>query len=132
MRRGSILGGLITVILIILVVLGIKVIMDNVSDEEGTEKKQQTAQEAFNGKFEIYEGEQTGEELQKLVSEIKSNNGNLVSSNYRTIKVSENGYEIAGTIIEYNIEPKNIYTITFYYDEEGYINKVDIVGIFKR
>jgi len=126
MRSNKMLSYLIMVILIIGIVFGWRIIRANIFNEEKVEQTPET----FNAKFEIYQGEQKGEDVQKLISIIKTNNANLVTDNYKMIKISENGFEISGTNLENKIKTENIYKITFNHDEEGYINRVNLEGRF--
>lgn len=71
----------------------------------------------FNSRFVAYEGEQSGKAIKTLTSVIETSNG-----------AGENQVEITynGGTDEINIEDSKKYKVSFEYDDNGYINMVNI------
>ena len=82
--------------------------------------------ETFNSKFLGYEGSQTGSRVKIVLNNISINN----SHNEHEIDVYYNGQMKEPDVLKQEIGTTQEYTITFYKDIDGYINKVYIISSY--
>lgn len=82
--------------------------------------------ETFNSKFLGYEGSQTGSRVKIVLNNISINN----SYNEHEIDVYYNGQMKEPDVLKQEIGITQEYTITFYKDIDGYINKVYIISSY--
>lgn len=79
--------------------------------------------ESFNSKFSGYEGSQTGSRVKIVLNNISINN----SYNDHEIDVYYNGLMEESDELKEKISSAQKYTITFYKDIDGYINRIYIM-----
>lgn len=82
--------------------------------------------ESFNGSFELFEGMEKGVQVKTLLSKVISNNRkdtNIITVIYQNQNTTD--VEQIKTIRE-GLEDFNEYEVYFGYDEQGYINEVNI------
>lgn len=88
-----------------------------------TESMERAEIESFNAKFSGYEGSQTGSRVKIVVNNISISN----SYNDHEIDVYYNGLIEDADTLKQKIETTQKYTITFYKDIDGYINRAYIL-----
>jgi len=126
---GMILSAVIFVVLIVesffVLIVGIAV-YDTVSDYDTnriTESIEETEMKTFNAKFSGYEGTQVGSRVKIVLNNISINN------NYseHLISVYYNGEMENANVLKQEINSAQKYTVIFYKDIHGYINKAYIM-----
>lgn len=85
--------------------------------------REELERETFNSKFSSYEGNLTGSRVKTLLNNISINN----SYNEHEIDVYYNGLMEDSNDLKQKIGTTQKYTITFYKDIDGYINRVYIM-----
>lgn len=85
--------------------------------------REELERETFNSKFSSYEGNLTGSRVKTLLSNISINN----SYNEHEIDVYYNGLMEDSDDLKQKIGTTQKYTITFYKDIDGYINRAYIM-----
>lgn len=125
---GMILSAVMFIVLIVesffILIVGIAV-YDSVSDYDRNTIQMPVINEAkmFNSKFSGYEGNQTGSRVKIVLNNISINN----SYNEHEIDVYYNGLMEEADELKAKISATQKYTITFYKDIDGYINKAYIM-----
>lgn len=109
-----------------ILIVGIAV-YDTVSNNNTIEmpviNREELERETFNSKFSSYEGNLTGSRVKILLNNISINN----SYNEHEIDVYYNGLIEDADDLKQKIETTQKYTITFYKDIDGYINRAYIM-----
>lgn len=131
---GMILSAVMFVILLVesffILIVGIAV-YDTVSDYDTnriTESMERTEIETFNAKFSGYEGNEKGSRVKILLNNISINN----SYNEHYVDVYYNGLIEEPNTLKQKMLTTKEYTITFYKDIDGYINKVYIIPAYNN
>lgn len=93
-----------------------------------TESMESAAVESFNAKFSSYEGTGSGARVKSLLSTISTSN----SYNEHQVEVNYNGLLEDPYSLRQEIETMQQYTITFYEDIDGYINRVYIMPNYDK
>ncbi len=83
--------------------------------------------ETFNSRFKSYQGNITGSSVRALLNSVNSNN---IIYDDHIITCKYNGTTMNTTTIKSQISVGQKYSVKFGYDREGYINTVNITGIY--
>ena len=105
------------------------VVYDSISDYDTnriTESMEKAEIEAFNTKFSGYEGNERGSRVKILLNNISINN----SYSEHEIDVYYNGQMKEPDVLKQEMGTTQQYTVTFYKDIDGYINRVYIISSY--
>lgn len=97
---------------------------NTITDSKTTETIENAEIETFNANFSGYEGNETGSRVKILLNNISINNSN----SEHEINVYYNGLTKEANELKEKIETNQKYSITFYKDTDGYINKAYITS----
>lgn len=103
-------------------------ILSNYDVNEVRSEIETSTMETFNSKFSGYEGSQTGSRVKIVLNNISINN----SYNDHEIDVYYNGLMEDADELKEKISATQKYTITFYKDIDGYINKAYIMPSYSN